>query len=51
SYDDNLNATDDDMLIFGYTYRPLYPIAIKSEYQFHSQSDQNQFLFSFSVLF
>lgn len=51
SYDDNLNATDDNMLIFGYTYRPLYPIAIKSEYQFHSQSNQNQFLFSFSVLF
>jgi hypothetical protein len=51
SYDDKLNATDDDMLIFGYTYRPLYPIAIKSEYQFHSQSNQNQFLFSFSVLF
>lgn len=51
SYDDNLNATDDDMLILGYTYRPLYPIAIKSEYQFHSQSNQNQFLFSFSVLF
>lgn len=51
SYDDKVNATDDDMLIFGYTYRPLYPIAIKSEYQFHSQSDQNQFLFSFSVLF
>lgn len=51
SYDDNLNATDDDMFILGYTYRPLYPIAIKSEYQFHSQSSQNQFLFSFSVLF
>lgn len=51
SYDDNIDATDDDMLIFGYTYRPLYPIAIKSEYQFHSQNNQNQFLFSFSVLF
>ncbi|MCK9472496.1 hypothetical protein [Sulfurimonas sp.] len=51
SYDDNVKAIDDDMLIIGYTYRPLYPIAIKSEYQFHSQSDQNQFLFSFSVLF
>lgn len=51
SYDDKLNATSDDMLVFGYTYRPLYPIAIKSEYQFHSQSSQNQFLFSFSVLF
>ncbi|MDO9265588.1 MAG: hypothetical protein Q7U00_00745 [Sulfurimonas sp.] len=51
SYDDRVTAIDDDILIFGYTYRPLYPIAIKSEYQFHSQSDQNQFLFSFSVLF
>ena len=51
SYDDRVTAIDDDMLIFGYTYRPLYPIAIKSEYQFHSQSEQNQFLFSFSVLF
>ncbi|MDQ1338519.1 MAG: hypothetical protein QG617_1486 [Campylobacterota bacterium] len=51
SYDNNLNATDDDILIFSYTYRPLYPIAITSEYQVHSQTDQNQFLFSFSVLF
>lgn len=51
SYDDNANAVSDDMLIFGYTYRPLYPIAVKSEYQFHSKSGLNQFLFSFSVLF
>ncbi|MDD3476444.1 MAG: hypothetical protein PHI38_06215 [Sulfurimonas sp.] len=51
SYEQSINPTSDDMLIFGYTYRPLYPIAIKSEYQFHSKSSQNQFLFSFSVLF
>lgn len=51
SYDDKINTTADDMLILGYTYRPLYPIAIKSEYQFHSRSSQNQFLLSLSVLF
>lgn len=51
SYRSNLNKPSDDMLIVGYTYRPLYPIAIKSEYQFHSKNRQNQFLFSMSVLF
>lgn len=51
SYDENVNATSDNILIFGYTYRPLYPIAVKSEYQFYSKSEQNQFLLSFSVLF
>jgi len=51
SYDDSYNDTRDDIAIFGYTYRPLYPVALKAEYQFHSISLQNQFLFSFSVLF
>lgn len=51
SYDDVSTNTNDNLAIFGYTYRPLYPIAIKTEYQFHSISKQNQFLFSFSVLF
>ncbi len=51
SYDDNVNRISDDIAIVGYTYRPLYPIAIKSEYQFHSQNERNQFLFSISVLF
>ncbi|MCK4737879.1 MAG: hypothetical protein KAT10_04895 [Sulfurimonas sp.] len=51
SYDNNVNTTSDDIAIVGYTFRPLYPIAIKSEYQFHSKSEQNQFLFSISVLF
>jgi len=51
SYDDKFNDTQDDIAIFGYTYRPLYPVALKAEYQFHSISLQNQFLFSFSVLF
>lgn len=51
SYDDNVNQIAEEILVIGYTYRPLYPIAIKSEYQFHSKSELNQFLFSFSVLF
>lgn len=51
SYDDKVNNISDDIAIVGYTYRPVYPIAIKSEYQFHSISAQNQFLFSFSVMF
>ncbi len=45
------NIVDEEFMIVGYTYRPLYPIAIKSEYQFHSKDDLNQFLLSLSVLF
>jgi len=51
SYDDNFSDVEDDIAIIGYTYRPLYPVAIKAEYQFHSLKKENQFLFSFSVLF
>lgn len=41
----------DNIAIFGYVYRPLYPVALKAEYQFHSLHSENQALFSFSVLF
>ena len=51
SYDDALIDKQDEIAIFGYTYRPLYPVALKAEYQFHSLEKENQFLFSFSVLF
>jgi hypothetical protein len=51
SYKDKLLDESDEMAIFAYTYRPIYPIALKTEYQFHSRSSQNQFLCSFSVLF
>jgi len=51
SYNNQLHNVSDEMAIIGYTYRPLYPIAIKSEYQFHSLTKENQFLFSLSVLF
>ena len=42
---------DDDILILGYGYRPRYPISFKAEYQWHSQSAENRFLTSISVLF
>ncbi len=51
SYKENVLNTSDNMAIVGYTYRPLYPIAIKTEYQFHSQSKNDNFLLSFSMMF
>jgi hypothetical protein len=51
SYDDKINNKRDDIAIVGYTYRPIYPVAIKSEYQLHSITAENQFLFSLSVMF
>ena len=51
SYEDRRNNLQDNIAIFGYTYRPLYPIAFKGEYQLHSKKDANSFIFSFSVLF
>jgi len=51
SYKENVLDTTDDIAIVGYTYRPMYPIAIKTEYQFHSQSQNDNFLVSFSMMF
>lgn len=42
---------EDNIAILGYSYRPLYPVSLKGEYQWHSQNDENRALFSFSVLF
>jgi len=41
----------DQVFLFGYSYRPIYPVSLKAEYQWHEQSTQNKFLASFSVLF
>jgi hypothetical protein len=51
AYDNTLDDKKDEIGIFAYTYRPLYPVAIKGEYQLHSIEDERQFLFSFSVMF
>lgn len=37
--------------IIGYSYRPVYPVSLKFEYQWHADSKENQFVSSFSVLF
>ncbi|SFP29961.1 porin [Hydrogenimonas thermophila] len=51
SYKDKVMNKDDEIVIFGYTYRPLYPVALKAEYQIHSEEANDKLLFSFSVLF
>jgi len=45
------NVTKDSSVIFGYTYRPIYPVALKVEYQVHSNKILDRFLASFSVMF
>ena len=51
SYDNKRDNISEEIMVVGYTYRPLYPIALKSEYQFHSKEDDNKLLLSLSVLF
>ncbi len=46
----NINSKN-NILILGYSYRPIYALSIKGEYQFNSDSRLNQTLISFSVLF
>ena len=44
-------VTKETSMTLGYTYRPLYPVAFKVEYQLHSQHSENKFLTSFAVMF
>jgi hypothetical protein len=37
--------------VFGYSYRPIYPVSFKAEYQWNSDSYQSKAIVSFSVLF
>ncbi|MDH4943771.1 porin [Sulfurimonas sp. C5] len=50
-FDDNDLIGKDQIFLFGYSYRPIYPVSLKAEYQWHEQSSQNKLLASFSVLF
>lgn len=50
-YNDHHTNYVDNIGVFGYSYRPLYPVSLKGEYQWHSLNNENAFLFSFSVLF
>jgi len=51
SYDNARGDEADSMVLVAYSYRPLYPVSIKAEYQQHQNVNLNQLLFSFSVLF
>ncbi|QSZ40979.1 hypothetical protein GJV85_02225 [Sulfurimonas aquatica] len=51
AYSEKFINRSGEMLIVGYTYRPLYPIAIKSEYQFHTLSQSDNLKLSFSMMF
>ncbi len=37
--------------VIGYTYRPIYPMTYKAEYQLRSYTNESQFKLSFSILF
>lgn len=50
-YNDQHRDYQDNIGVLGYSYRPIYPISLKGEYQWHSQVNENRTLFSFSVLF
>lgn len=49
--DDNAVNRDDELILLGYTYRPVYPVALKSEVQWRPRINATDLLFSFSVLF
>ena len=51
SYDDRVTRTKDTFGVFGYTYRPLYPVALKAEFQKHTFHDEDKVMLSLSVLF
>lgn len=50
-YDNHHLDYTDHIGVLGYSYRPIYPVSIKGEYQWHSQENENRTLLSFSVLF
>jgi len=51
SYHNQEIDVKDSFAVMGYTYRPLYPIALKGEYQWHSLHEETKLLISISVLF
>ncbi|MDD5052650.1 MAG: hypothetical protein PHO27_07965 [Sulfuricurvum sp.] len=50
-FNDHHSLYKDNIGVLGYSYRPLYPVSLKGEYQWHSLNSENRLLFSFSVLF
>lgn len=51
-HDDAAGSGSTDRIgVLGYSYRPVFPVSLKIEYQWHSDSAANQVLGSISVLF
>jgi len=50
-FNDDENNEKTHIGVFGYSYRPIYSVSFKAEYQWNSDSYQNKSLVSFSVLF
>jgi len=50
-FNDDATDVSNHIGIFGYSYRPMYPVSLKAEYQWNSDEQLNKFLTSFSVLF
>ncbi|WP_345969982.1 MULTISPECIES: hypothetical protein [Sulfurimonas] len=48
---DYVANSDDTVTVVGYTYRPLFPVALKGEYQFHTRENEDVMIVSFSMLF
>ncbi|WP_345988182.1 hypothetical protein WCX18_11980 [Sulfurimonas sp. HSL1-2] len=48
---DYIANSDDSIAVVGYTYRPLFPVALKGEYQFHTRENEDMMIVSFSMLF
>ncbi len=48
---DYIDRSEDSIAVVGYTYRPLFPVALKGEYQFHSRENEDILMISFSMLF
>lgn len=50
-FEDYLPNTRERIGIIGYSYRPVFPVSFKIEYQWHDDSRNNRLLSSFAVLF
>lgn len=49
--EEELSKSGESLFLLGYSYRPIYPVSIKAEYQWHTLKEQDKFLVSFSVIF
>ncbi len=51
SFRDDRISLHERIGVLGYSFRPQFPVSLKLEYQWHTDSDENRLVGSFSVLF